>query len=228
MADRAATKLAGGPPLEDTAAEGTTVEALATKSARSRQRILDSAARVFRQQGNTARLCDIAADAGMQTGSLYYHFDGRDSLVEEVLRLGIERTSSHVRLALEAAPANASAGQQLETAVRAHAEAILESSDYCAANSRLFALACPEVRDRHYLLQQEYGDFFHRLIAAAVVSGELRAEIDPAVVRMLLFGAMNWTAEWYRPDSGRSAAQVIDELVALVFRGLGAAEPGRA
>lgn len=200
--------------------EATAAPGGGSKSARSRQRILDSAARVFRHQGNSARLSDIAADAGMQTGSLYYHFDGRDSLVEEVLRLGIERTWSHVRAALEAQPPGATPGQRLEAAVRAHAMAVLDQSDYCAANSRIFSLAPAEVRERHYSHQQHYGDFFHQLIVAAVESGELRPGIDPAVVRMLLFGAMNWTVEWYRPDSGRTTGQVVDELAAMVFRGL--------
>jgi AcrR family transcriptional regulator len=196
-----------------------------SKSARSRQRILDSAARVFRHQGSSARLCDIAADAGMQTGSLYYHFDGRDSLVEEVLRLGVERTWTYVRMALEDLPPDASAGHRLETAIRAHAAAVLELSDYCAANSRIFSLAATDVRDRHYSYQRDYGDFFHQLIVAALDSGQLRPGIDPAVVRMLLFGAMNWTVEWYRPDSGRSLGQVVDELVAMVFDGLRSPPP---
>lgn len=192
----------------------------ATKSARSRQRILDAAARVFRYQGTSARLCDIAQAAGMQTGSLYYHFEGRDALVEEVLRLGVEGTWAEVQAELGALPGDISPLRRLERAVRAHARAVLEQSDYAAANSRIFALAPPEVRSRHYGLQQAYGEFFHQLVVDAVDSGELRPDIDPAVVRMLVFGAMNWTVEWYRPDSGRSADQVIDELVAMILDGL--------
>ena len=167
-----------------------------------------------------ARLADIATAAGMQTGSLYYHFTGRDDLIEEVLRLGVERSWDHVRAELAALPVEATPAQRLETAVRAHAGAILELSDYCAANSRMFSVAAPEVRERHYHLQQAYGAFFHQLIVDAVASGELRPGTDPNVVRMLLFGAMNFMSDWYRPDSGRSADQVIEDLVAMVFRGL--------
>ena len=55
-----------------------------SKSQRTRARILDAAARVFRREGYGARLSDIAAEAGIQTGSLYYHFDGRESLVADL------------------------------------------------------------------------------------------------------------------------------------------------
>jgi AcrR family transcriptional regulator len=67
-----------------------------TKSELTRQRILDAAAKVFRSNGYSgARLSDIAALAGIQTGSMYYHFDSREALVEEVLHLGIAVACEH-------------------------------------------------------------------------------------------------------------------------------------
>ncbi|MSW20533.1 MAG: TetR family transcriptional regulator [Actinobacteria bacterium] len=54
-----------------------------TKSERTRTRILDAAAAVFSEQGYGARLSDIARHAGIQTGSLYYHFSSREELVDE-------------------------------------------------------------------------------------------------------------------------------------------------
>jgi AcrR family transcriptional regulator len=175
---------------------------------------------VFRQQGYAARLTDIAAEADLQAGSLYYHFDSREQLVEEVLRLGVETAWKHVRTAVDALPGDATPLQRLEAAIRAHAAAVLEISDYTAANSRIFSMATDEVRKRHYVLQQDYGAYFHDLMAAAAAAGELRADLDLPTVRMLLFGAMNWTAEWYRPDRGRPPRLVIDQLVDMVLRGL--------
>ncbi len=187
---------------------------------RTRQRILDAAARIFRQQGYGARLADIAEAAGIQTGSLYYHFDGREALVEEILHLGVELAWEHVEKELAGAPADATPGDRFAIAIAAHAAAVLEISDYTAANSRIFSMASEEVRSRHYGLQQRYGQFFHELLTAAVDSGELRSDIDPGVVRMLLFGAMNWAAEWYRPGRGRTPQEVIDQLLAMVTDGL--------
>lgn len=198
---------------------------LPTKSERTRQRILDAAAEVFRREGYAgARLSDIAALAGIQTGSLYYHFDSREALVEEVLRLGVQMAWAHVREALVALPADATALTRLETAIRAHAAAVLEISNYTSANARIFGQAPPEVRRRHFADQQAYGAYWNELLEAAVRSGELRPDLDLYVVRMLLFGAMNWAAEWYRPDRGRPAILVAEHVVTVVLRGL--VEPG--
>ncbi len=191
-----------------------------TKSERTRQKILDAAARLFREQGYGARLADIAAEADMKAGSLYYHFEGREALVAEVLRIGVESAFDHVRQQVDAMAEDASPIERLETAIRAAAAANLQVSDYSAANTRIFSMASEEVRKEHYELQQTYGDYMNWLLQAAVNSGELRADLDLPVVRMLLFGAINWTAEWYRPDRGRSAEVVIDQLVAMVLGGL--------
>jgi AcrR family transcriptional regulator len=198
---------------------------LPTKSERTRQRILDAAAEVFRREGYAgARLSDIAALAGIQTGSLYYHFDSREALVEEVLRLGVQMAWAHVSEALAVLPPDATALTRLETAIRAHAAAVLEISNYTSANARIFGQAPPEVRGRHFADQQAYGAYWNDLLEAAVRSGQLRHDLDLYVVRMLLFGAMNWAAEWYRPDRGRPAILVAEHVVTVVLRGM--VEPG--
>ncbi|MDY7105086.1 MAG: TetR family transcriptional regulator [Actinomycetota bacterium] len=191
-----------------------------TKSQRTRQRILDSAARVFRDQGYSARLSDIAAEAGMQAGSLYYHFDSREHLVAEVLHRGTEIAWDSARAAVDALPADASAGLRLETAIRAHAAAVLEISDYTAAHTRILSMASAEVREREHTHERRYGAWFGDLLTAAADAGDIRADLDLPVVRMLLFGAMNWTSEWYRPGDVRPASHVIDQLVELVLGGL--------
>ncbi len=57
-----------------------------SKSEATRQSILHAAAGLFRQQGYAAvSLRDIAEAVGMKTGSLYYHFSSKESLVEEIL-----------------------------------------------------------------------------------------------------------------------------------------------
>src|SRR5213592_3475696 len=80
-----------------------------TKSERTRKRILDGAAEVLAERGYAdARLADIAARAGMQAGSLYYHFSSRDELVGEILRLGIENSWNLVAQAVGRLPPSAS------------------------------------------------------------------------------------------------------------------------
>lgn len=202
------------------------MEARVTKSQRTRQRILDAAAKVFRQHGYAnARLSDIAELAGMQTGSLYYHFDGRDDLVAEILRLGVETAWDHVRAAVDALPDGATPLDRLATAIRAHTLAVLEISDYASAQARIVGQVPPELYQAHMADQRTYGEYWDGLIEAAEAAGELRADVDRFVVRMLVLGALNWTSEWYQPGRGAAAAEVAEEAVALVLHGVAATGP---
>ena len=76
----------------------------------SRARILDAAAALFRDQGYAAvSLRAIAAAAGMQSGSVYYHFGSKEEIVTEVLNLGIERVHDQVSTTIATLPVDADA-----------------------------------------------------------------------------------------------------------------------
>jgi AcrR family transcriptional regulator len=199
-----------------------------TKSELTRQRILDAAAKVFSSHGYSgARLSDIAALAGIQTGSMYYHFESREALVEEVLHLGIAVAGQHVRDAVDGLPPDAGALDRLTAAIRAHTEVQLEISDYSSAHARIIAQVPADVRRRNLVDQINYGEYWDMLLKAAVASGEVRDDLDLYVARMLMFGALNWTSEWYRPRSGRSAEFIADQAIALLLGGVEARKPAR-
>ena len=192
-----------------------------SKSELTRKRILDAAAMVFRQQGYSgARLNDIAAAAGIQAGSLYYHFESREALVEEVLHLGIVVAAQHVRDAVDAMSPGSTALERLTTAIWAHTEVQLEISDYSSAHARIIAQVPTEVRRRNLVDQNNYGEYWDALFRAAVASGEIRDDLDLHVARMLMFGALNWTSEWYRPKSGRSARFIAEQAATMLLHGM--------
>lgn len=191
------------------------------KSDVTRQRILDAAAKVFRDKGYAgARLTDIAAAAGMQAGSLYYHFASREDLVEEVLRAGVAQAADFVRQSVDALPDGASAGDRLRVAITGHLLTVLDIGDYTSANIRIFGQVPEEIRERHLVDQRAFGAYLGRLLEEAQAAGDIRADVDLSVIRMLIFGALNWTAEWYQPGGRVSAEEVAAEFLAMVFEGL--------
>ncbi len=191
-----------------------------SKSQRTRARILDAAAAVFREQGYAARLSDIAERAGIQTGSLYYHFSSREELVAEILRLGIENAWDHVRAAVDALPPDAAPLDRLAVAIRAHTMAVLELSDYASAQTRIVGQVPPALASAHRREQRAYGEYWNDLLEAARDAGDLAADVDLFMARMLAFGAMNWTAEWSAVRSRAEPAMIADQAVAVLLEGL--------
>jgi AcrR family transcriptional regulator len=196
------------------------VAARETKSARTRRRILDAAAEVFSEQGYGARLSDIADRAGMKAGSLYYHFDSREDLVAEVLRLGIEGSWDQVAGAVGRLPSAATPLERLAGAIRAHTLSIVGRSAYATAQARIVGSLPPDVARAHRKDQRAYGDYWRELFGAAQRAGEIRGDVDVFVAQMLAFGAMNWTSEWFREGRGVTSEQLADQAVLLFFRGV--------
>jgi AcrR family transcriptional regulator len=190
------------------------------KSARTRRRILDAAAEVFSEQGYTARLSDIADRAEMKAGSLYYHFDSREDLVAEVLRLGIDGAWDQVAGAVGRLPSAATPLERLETAIRAHTLSIVGRSAYATAQTRIVGSLPPDLARAHRKDQRAYGDYWRDLFAAAQQAGAINGGVDLFVAQMLAFGAMNWTSEWYRPGRGMTPEALADQAVLVFLHGV--------
>ena len=130
------------------------------KSERTRVRILDAAARMFRRKGYAATtLNEIARLADLRAASIYYHFGSKDEIFGEVLDIGIDRIHEEVRDAVAKAPAEADYRRKVHIAVEAHLATLLRHSDYTAANIINYGLAPDPIRRRHHDRREAYGDF---------------------------------------------------------------------
>ncbi|WP_439814561.1 TetR/AcrR family transcriptional regulator [Zavarzinia sp. CC-PAN008] len=195
---------------------------LTPRGEQKRSQILDAAAAVLADRGFAGTtLAEIAERAGTQAGSLYYHFESREDLVEEVLHHGVAQTFAHVRACLAAMPADAGPRDRLATAVREHVRFQLVVSNYARASARSNGQVPAEMRNRINEEFRRYGAFLDGLFAAAVQAGAIDGSVDRKALRMLVIGAANWTPEWYRDGGSSSAEQIADLLVRLLFRGAG-------
>lgn len=73
---------------------------------RNRERIIDTAREVFREQGYDASLDEIAKRAGVGAGTLYRHFPTRDALLDAIMQSWVDRVEAATEktLAFEGPP----------------------------------------------------------------------------------------------------------------------------
>ena len=195
-------------------------DAVPRKADVTRQSILDAAAAVFRSHGYSgARLRDIAARIGMKAGSLYYHFESRETLIEAVMALGVRRTHEAVLARLRELAPDASHVDRLRAAAETHLVMILRQEDYTSATIKLIGQVPPAIRERQLARERSYGALWRRLLEAARDAGEIRRDLDLSVVRMALLGALNWATDWYQP--GRtSPTKISRDITAMVLEGI--------
>lgn len=186
----------------------------------TRRHILDTAARLFREQGYAAvTLRAVAERVGVRTPSLYYHFANKDDLVVEVLDAGIQAVLDAVRAAVAEVPADAPWADRLRAAVRAHLGSLLAHSDYTSANVRIFGQLPRALQARNRPMRRAYEDLWTGLLEEAAAAGALRPGADLRLFRLLLIGALNASTEWFRPDAG-SIESLADRAADLLLNGI--------
>lgn len=159
----------------------------------------------------------IAAAVGIKAGSIYHHFPSKDDLVCEVMNEGVLVTSSYVEAALAKLPPEAGARVKIRAAVEAHLRAFLEHSAYTSAAVKVFPRLPPALREANRQPRRDYEDIWQGLMDEIVAQGVALGGARPEMVKFFLLGAMNWTAEWYRP--GRLRIDEIAEDFTLLLAG---------
>ena len=189
-------------------------EEAGSKSARTRERILDAAAHVLSRKGYAGtRLSDVADQAEIQAPAIYYYFPSRDDLIEEV--------REHVTKVLAALTPGADPLERIDAAVEAHLRYSLEISDYTTASIRNAGQVPENIAIRYAAEASLYGDTWRKLLQDADNAGLLRPDLEPRAARMLVLGALNWAAEWWNPRRG-SLEVVVRTAQSLVRNGLAA------
>lgn len=189
------------------------------KSDLTRSRVMDGAARVLRQRGYAGtRLSEIAELAGLLPANIYYYFDSKDDLIEQVMEVGVNRGFEAVRQRVEALGPDAAPLARLRAAIAAHLEMNLAQDDYASATIRCLSQVPDDMRERQLENERSFGRYWRQIIIDCQADGSCRADLHPSAVRMLLIGMLNWAVEWYKP--GELAPEDIAETaVSLILEG---------
>ncbi len=177
-----------------------------------REQLIFAAARVIGAKGyERASLQEICAAAGILPGSLYYHFKSKEDLFIKVHAEGFRQLNEAVDRALAA---ESDPWRRLEAACAAHLELLVASDDVSlVAGTSLFHPAEPALQRRLNRDRIAYEERFRAMIAAL----PLPREVDQTLLRLTLFGALNWTRVWYQPGR-KTPAEIARHLVHTVMR----------
>jgi AcrR family transcriptional regulator len=197
-----------------------------TPTTTRRSELLAIAAELFAEKGfKNTTVRDIADAAGIQSGSLYHHFDSKESMVDEILSTFQAELFGQYD---EILASDADARTKLERAVRVSFDAI----EHHAA-----AVAIYQNDAAHLVTFERFGYLADRnaqsrqvwvtLLEEGVRTGVLRPDLDVTLTYRFIRDTVWVAVRWYRPGRGLSHTDVADQYVRILLDGISADEGNR-
>jgi AcrR family transcriptional regulator len=183
---------------------------------RKRLAILAQAAKLFDERGYyETSLADIAAALHVTKPTLYYYVKNKEDIVSQIIERAIETVEAHA-VAAHAAGSNGLA--RLRAFARGYVE--LMNSDYgrCLLTLRRIP-ASPATRARTAAGYRRIDAIGRDLIAEGIRDGSIR-DCNVRLAAFALYGAINWTPNWFHPGEPLSASEAGDALFDVLERGL--------
>ena len=184
-----------------------------------RAELLAIAAGLFAEKGfKNTTVRDIADASGILSGSLYHHFDSKESMVDEILStFQAELFASYD----EVLASDDDARSKIERAVRLSFAAIDQhrnevaifqnEADYLGSFDRFAYLAERNAQSR---------DVWITLLTEGVTSGALRSDLDIELTYRFIRDTVWVAVRWYRPGKKLSHTDIADQYLTILLDGI--------
>ncbi len=191
--------------------------------------LIAAAAKLFRQKGFDATSTrDIAAAVGMRSGSPFYHFKSKGDLLYAVMAEGMRSAIEEQQLTLQNAPFPSGSllnkeqsrhekRRLLQVLMHHHFEVLLSpNSDFIPVMLYEWRSLTPRQRTTMAQLQRDYEAVWLPVLEALFASGQLKCPVKLA--RLLIFGALNWSVQWFDVRKEASLDDLTEAAMALFIR----------
>lgn len=169
-------------------------------------------AHLFREKGfDGTTIRDIADAVGMRSGSPFYHFKSKQEILAAVMEEGLVAGLDATEKIMNTAQAPR---EKFRALVRSHLETVLaEGHDFIPVLLYEWRSLSPDLQAHIIELKDRYDQQWQHMLTQLKQAKLIRD--DGKVVRLLLLGAINYSAQWYKPGKGLTLDQLADQTVDL-------------
>lgn len=180
--------------------------------------ILDAAARVFRKKGyHHASISDIAAEVGLQKGSLYHHIRGKEELLYKIVISALDLYVKSLRsIVVYGSPAD----ESIRKAIIAHMEPIGIQFDYIYVFINEMRNLPEEYRKETDSELENYERLWIKMLEEGKACGLFKPDVDSKMTMLSIFGMCNWSVRWYTPEGKYNTTELAEIYARNLLEGI--------
>ena len=196
--------------VESLAAQGLVTDPLSAKG-----RLLAKAAKLFRAKGyERTTVRDIAAEVGIQSGSIFHHFKSKDEILKAIMEEVIVYNMHRMRKLVDEAD---TARNALLALICCELDAVNGLTGNAMSVLVYEWRSLSEDKQKFILkLRDEYENLWFSVIRQGIKDGAIKH--DEFILRRLLAGAIGWSANWFRPDGDLTMDELAEQTLMLAIQ----------
>lgn len=186
--------------------------------------ILDKAAELFARKGISATTVrEIGDAAGILSGSIYHHFDSKDTIIDAIVSSYFDDVLSGYAEVLRS---GGDATEQLRGLIRTS----LHSAETHPHASEIYQRDRNHLRDtpRFAYVREAVAEMrrtWLTVIEAGVAEGAFRSDVRPKIVYPIMRDGLWRTVEWFRPNAAYSTEDLAEDCFAFFRQALAVPVP---
>ncbi|WP_108724667.1 TetR/AcrR family transcriptional regulator [Streptosporangium minutum] len=219
-------KNSGGTTSTPVKRQGTTKRTASSGPASERRdHLVKLAAELFARKGFQATTVrEIAEEAGILSGSLYHHFDSKETIVDEVLTTFLDDLVGRYRAALEQeGEPRAILSEMVRigfSTLEPHRAAITVMQ-----NDWNYLRSLPGDRfDYLVKAEDEVERMWVEQIKLGQAVGQFRADVDPKLTYRMIRDTIWVAVRWFRPGGRLNTTGLAEHYITVLFDGLATGE----
>jgi AcrR family transcriptional regulator len=187
-----------------------------------RAQVVQAAALLFKEKGYEATtLNDIAAAIGADRATVYYYVSSKEELLHEAVG---DTSSANLAMLRALQGSDLSTVDRvkafIENTLTAYEENYPQVFVYIQEDMTKVARKKGAWSKRMATQIRDFESGVVELLQAGVDDGSFRSDLNVELVSKALWGMLNWTHRWHKPNGRTSAKEIADTFASVFLEGL--------
>lgn len=193
-----------------------------------RNELIRGAAMLFKEKGYEATtLKDIAEHAGLDRSTIYYYVGTKEEVFQEAVRgiLYDNVAEAEHLVRLQSLDPREKLRRLIERLMVSYEESYPYMHVYIQQDMQKVAGEDTQWAREMTRQTHRFEKAFMTLIDEGIAQGVFRSDVPVSLAANAIFGMVNWTHRWHKPDGKQTARDIADAFCKIYFDGMQGTKP---